>query len=91
MNSYLEERLCLGPIFLVRESGIHTLYEAKKSVNVRNEKKTLRHDTHLDYELHGKRRLETCVYLSTGRQRKKKSARNRRETSMRRKQAPTEL
>lgn len=32
--------------------------------------KNLRRDTHLDDELHRKRRLETCVYLSTGRQRK---------------------
>lgn len=41
----------------------------QKIVSVRIEK-NLRHDTHLDDILHRKRRLETCVYLSTGKQKK---------------------
>ncbi len=32
MNTYLEECLCLGPIFLVRESGIHTLHETEQAL-----------------------------------------------------------
>jgi hypothetical protein len=31
INTYFEERLCLGPIFLLREAGIHKLYKTKKA------------------------------------------------------------
>lgn len=82
MNSYLEERFCLGPIFLVRESGIHAL---QNNVNVGNEK-NLKYDTHLDDVLHRKRRLETCVYLSTVRQRK-----NQRGTTEKRQREENEF
>ena len=47
------------------ENPAYTLY--KTTINVEN-KRNLKRDTHLDDVLHRKRRLETCVYLSTSRQ-----------------------